>query len=411
MNKRSILFTINLTFFIAFLLISVSFILLYNMNQKREDFFIHKRGMDISRMFMDEHRFFGMSEKMKQDVERFDFSFIDNPKEIKKILSDKNLRLKHSENRKFFNFEFFELNDRYYVYVFTPNERVILKDNIVKNRINGAITIYSIIVAIFGFLYFSIINKLKPLKNLNNLVKDFGNEEFDIKYTPSGEDEISKLIREFNISARKLKSIKESRNIFIRNIMHELKTPITKGKFLIHLPNTEANVDKMQKVFYRLEALINEFAAIEELISVKKDLAKKEYYLEDIIDNAADILMCDENEVVKYFENLKLTIDFDIFSIAVKNLLDNGIKYSRDRKVVIKTEGTNIIFENSGEALIYPLENYFEPFFRGDNVKSNQSFGLGLYIVKHILEAHTLTLGYEYAEGVSRFIINRDIIK
>ncbi|MBU0632706.1 HAMP domain-containing histidine kinase [bacterium] len=408
MNKRSILFTINLTFFIAFLLISVSFGLLYNMNQKREDFFIHKRGMDISRMFMDEHRFFGISEKMKQDVERFDFSFIDNEQKIDKILHDKSLRLRHSERRNVFNFEYFELNNSYYIYIFTPNERVILKDNIVKNRINGAIIIYSVIVAIFGFLYFSIINKLKPLKNLNNLVKDFGNEEFDIKYTPSGEDEISKLIREFNISAKKLKSIKESRNIFIRNIMHELKTPITKGKFLIHLPNTEANADKMQKVFYRLEALINEFAAIEELISVKKDIAMKEYYLEDIVDNAIDILMCDENEVIKYFENLKLNINFDIFSIAVKNLLDNGIKYSDNRKVVVKTEGTNIVFENSGEKLVYPLENYFEPFFRGDNVKSNQSFGLGLYIVKHILQAHALMLKYEYQEGVSRFIISRN---
>ncbi len=407
MKKRSILFTINLTFFIAFLLISVSFIMLYKINQKREDFFIHKRGMDISRMFMDEYRFYGMGSKLHEDIERFDFSFIDKSQEIEKLLNDKHLKVKHIQERRRFKFEYLELDNNFYIYINTPNEKVILKDNVVKNRINGTIFIYVVILAIFTFLYFSIINKLKPLKTLNIFVKDIGNEEFDIDYTVSGEDEISKLIQEFSNSAKKLKKIKESRNIFIRNIMHELKTPITKGKFLIHLPNTDANQDKMQKVFYRLEALINEFAAIEELISTKKELEKKEYYLEDIIDNAEDILMCNEEEVVKEFENIKLSVDFDIFAIAVKNLLDNGIKYSKNKRVTVKSEDKKLVFENDGERLLYPLESYFEPFFRGDDVKSNQSFGLGLYIIKHILDAHLLKLSYEHVNGVNRFIIAR----
>jgi two-component system OmpR family sensor kinase len=49
-------------------------------------------------------------------------------------------------------------------------------------------------------------------------------------------------------------------------------------------------------VFNRLESLINEFASIEELIS-SKNIEKKSYFLEDLLDNAKDILMIDDNYV------------------------------------------------------------------------------------------------------------------
>ncbi|WP_455757259.1 ArsS family sensor histidine kinase [Sulfurimonas sp.] len=406
MKNRSILFTVNITFIISFILISVSFIFLYNANEKRENFLIHKRSVEIAKMFIYEYKEHGLTQKLTRDLERFNFSIILDEKEIKNILDDKDLKTKRTKKNRRARFRNLELNGISLIYIKTKKFKAILKDNtVISNDKSISILIYLAIVAVFLFLYLSIVNKLKPLKQLNKVVENFGNEEFDFELSTTNEDEISKLMNEFESSAKKLKKLKESRNIFIRNIMHELKTPITKGKILIHLPQSEENIDTMQKVFYRLEALINEFAAIEELISTKKELQRQEYYLEDIIDNAVDILMCDEEEVVKEFENTKLSIDFDIFSIAIKNLLDNGIKYSKEKKVELKTVDNQIIFENVGERLEYPLESYFEPFFRGDDVKSNQSFGLGLYIVKHILDAHSMKLRYEYKKGINRFII------
>lgn len=406
MKKKSILFTVNITFIISFIFISASFIFLYNMNQKREDFFLHKRGMEITKMFITEYREHGLTQKLSRDLEGFNFSLIIDEKKIKDILDNENLKLKHVKKNRHVELYSFELEGISLTYIVSKKIKALLQDNTQgSNAKSISIVIYLAIVAVFLFLYLSIINKLKPLKELNKVVENFGNEEFDFEFSTTNEDEISKLTYEFAASAKKLKKLKESRNIFIRNIMHELKTPITKGKFLIHLPQTDENIDTMQKVFYRLEALINEFASIEELISTKKELQKKEYQLEDLIDNAEDILMCDEEEVIKGFENIRLNVDFDIFSIALKNLLDNGIKYSKDKRVTVKTENGKVIFENYAQPLAYPLENYFEPFFRGDDVKSNQSFGLGLYIVKHILDAHSLQLMYEHENGVNRFIV------
>ena len=223
----------------------------------------------------------------------------------------------------------------------------------------------------------------------------------------NGKDEVSLLASEFKKSALKLKSLKEARNIFIRNIMHELKTPITKGKFLTQLEQNEENNEKLKSVFNRLESLINEFASIEELISSSNKIEKKFYFLDDIVDNAKDILMIEDERIISKYENKKIEVNFKLFSIAIKNLIDNAIKYSPNKEVMIKSEDENIIFENIGKELESPLEKYFEPFFTHED-KAKDSFGLGLYIIYNILKANNYKLEYEYEDGINRFICKKD---
>lgn len=407
MKKNSILFTINITFLISFILVTASFVAFYSFNKQKEKHLLRKKDIEISKIFINQYKSGGITNELIDSMESFDYYVSKDESEIKNILTNKNKKIKKIKLKSLFVLRLVEIKDKSFILIQTPYEEVMLSNKSSSN--DNKITIflvYMIIVLIFAFLYISIKNKLKPLNLLKDSVKGFGNENFDLNCFTSKSDEISELANEFYKSAKKLKKLKESRAVFIRNIMHELKTPITKGKFLIQLPQTNQNTQSMQKVFYRLESLINEFATIEELISTKKELQKKEYYLEDIVDNAVDILMCEDDEVVKEFENIKIEVDFNLFSIAVKNLLDNGIKYSKDKKVVVKNSADKLIFENKATELIYPLENYFEPFFRGKNEKLNESFGLGLYIVKHILDAHNLELKYEYEDGINRFIIS-----
>ena len=411
MKKKSILFTINIIFLISFILATVSFVLLYDYTQKQERRTFFKKGADVSKIFVRKYMYGGFNEELEGDIESLDYSVILDKDKIKSIVDNKNaknrrIKIREIKSNQFFKLKYIVLDKNPYIFIKAPDKEIVLKDNSrLSDDTNIVVIAYFAIVLIFVFLYLSIVNKLKPLKLLKERAKSFGNENFDLNISTANEDEISELANEFELSAKKLKNLKESRNIFIRNMMHELKTPITKGKILVHLPETEQNVENMQKVFYRLESLINEFADIEELISTKKELEKREYSLEDIIDNSVDILMCDEDEVIKEFQNIKLNIDFNIFSIAIKNLIDNGIKYSDNKKITIKSDGKKIIFENRGKELLYPIEDYFEPFFRGSDVKSNQSFGLGLYIVNHILDAHNLKIEYKRKNNINRFII------
>lgn len=409
MKKDSIFFSITITFVISFIFIIASFLVLNHSFENRERHFVSKMNFEAVKTVLREYRYHGITQNVKDELESRGFSIILDSKEQEKILNDKDFKKLHSFEGKGARLTDFKLGRNYYMYIQSRRIDFILKNNNeIKNHKALVFGIFIVVLLSFIALYVTTIKKLRPLKTLQEKVKNFGNEEFDIDCSSEKKDEISLLANEFDASAKKLKKLKESRNIFIRNIMHELKTPITKGMFLTQLPKTEENSEMMQKVFYRLESLITELATIEELISTKKVLEKKEYFLADIIDNSIDILMCNEDEVIKDFKNLKLHVDFNLFCIAVKNMLDNGIKYSVDKKVTVRTKENSIVFQNKGEKLKYPLEDYFEPFFKGDDVKSNQSFGLGLYIVKHILDANTCSLKYNYEDGLNSFIILLD---
>jgi len=409
LNKNSIFFTINIIFIISIIIVTISMTLLFGLIQKREHFISQKKAIEISKMTYREYRAtrFHISDDFKEHLLQLNYRLIDNKKEKKDILTSKDLRVhKHIKLRRN-TIGFYEVCDKDYIIIFTKREPILIEDNNHPHFSgNWLIAIYLSIIFLLIVLYLTIIKKLKPITTLHQNIKKLSNEDFNITSPSDKKDEIALLANEFYHTAMKLKKIKESRNIFIRNIMHELKTPITKGKLLSEMEHTPSNNEKMKNVFLRLESLIVEFASIEELISTKKELSKKEYYLADIIDESIDLLMVDDTLIdIDFDPSTKLEIDFKLFSISIKNLIDNGIKYSKDQKVTVLFQDEKLIFTNQGEALKYPLEKYFEPFFKGDNIKSNESFGLGLYIIYHILKAHNMELSYNYNEGVNSFII------
>ena len=411
MNKDSIIFTITTTFMIALVLVLVSFGLLYKVSENREEHSMAKRSMEATNMFLRDFRHHGLTQELEEDLRLIDHSIISDPEQQRKILNDPTIDYKESDvrGRGRVKIQRFGLHGRSYVHIKTRGGDIILVNDNRPESHKGAILIaFAVIFLTFVSLYLTTLKKLRPLNTLKEKVQDLGDEEFDISCASDKKDEISLLANEFDRSAKKLKKIKAARNVFIRNIMHELKTPITKGKFLTELPQTQENTTKMQKVFYRLEALINEFASIEELISTNKVLKKKKYHLIDIIDNAMDILFVDQDSVViDDMTDVKVSVDLKLFTIIMKNLIDNGIKYSEDRRVSVRCEDEKIYVSSRGEGLKYDLENYLEPFFKGDlNVKEERGFGLGLYIVNEIMMKHGFDFSYEYKENENIFIID-----
>ena len=86
-----------------------------------------------------------------------------------------------------------------------------------------------------------------------------------------------------------------------------------------------------------------------------------------------------------------------------KNLIDNAIKYSSEGKVYVSQTKERILFSNKVEP--WPsgctLQSLSEPFLHQHDAQN--SYGLGLYIIKSILDAHNFTLNYRYEEGFHRF--------
>jgi two-component system OmpR family sensor kinase len=356
----------------------------------------------------------GIDENFLKNLEEIDYTLFLDTVKINAITYNPETKVLVEKNHPKSNdvFRILNLESKNYIYIKKRNDTLLIRDNSDSSS-NSQLYItlvFSILLITIILVYLITLRKLIPLKILKDKVKTLGDENFDFECCNSdSKDEVSLLGMEFKKTALKLKSLKEARNIFIRNIMHELKTPITKGRFLTQLEQNAENNEKLKSVFNRLESLINEFASIEELISSSKNIEKKFYYLEDVVDNAKDILMIEDEYVISKYDNKKIEINFKLFSIAIKNLIDNAIKYSPNKEVTIKNENENIIFENLGEQLKYPLSDYFEPFFSNED-KSKDSFGLGLYIIFNILKANNYTLEYEYIDGINRFTCKKDEI-
>ena len=190
----------------------------------------------------------------------------------------------------------------------------------------------------------------------------------------------------------------------MRNVMHELKTPIAKGRISAEMVQDPKQKARFQNIFIRLEQLINELAMIEEASSGFGHKNVGTYRVVDIIDQAIDQSMIDPEKVkVEVQSSERMQCDFTMMATVVKNLIDNGIKYSPDKQVCIRMHDGELLFENRGEKLRHPLRFYVEPFTKEQPARN--SFGLGLYLVDAILQAHGLQLAYEHEEGVNRFYI------
>ena len=405
MNKNSIIFSTTLNFLITSLLLIVSFVFLLSHENFKKNEQIFERYKPIIKMVSGKKFYF--DKDFHKNLLDMNYELFESKEEIKNILSNNKKIIFARSNKHNETFKIFEIDGKIYLFFEKFDTQILIKDLESQNLTNSFYTIFVFVslLVVITILYINTLKKLLPLKELKDKVINFGDEKFDFELSNSrSKDEVTLLANEFKKSAQKLKNIKESRNIFIRNIMHELKTPITKGKFLLQLEKSDENIEKLKMVFNRLESLINEFATIEELISQNRVLEKKSYFLEDLLDNAKDILMIDDNCVKNSYENIKLNVNFKLFSIAIKNLIDNAIKYSNDKKVEVLTQNEDILFVNSGKKLEGDFEKYLEPFY---SKSSNESFGLGLYIVFNILKANGYNLLYKYEDGKNIFIIKK----
>lgn len=298
-----------------------------------------------------------------------------------------------------------EYRGRIYFWVESSRHSVLLEDRSIEpyrpvSLLSAYGTIMTILVVSFGL----IIYRLSPLRRLRKQIARFGEGDMGVRFKTSGSDEIALIANELDSTQHKIRSLIESRTLFLRNIMHELKTPIAKGRIAATMLPEEKQQSRFIGIFERLESLIGEFALIEEVTSGNPYMEKNEYRMVDIIDGAIDLAMVDYDAVDNSVDAaIKIEADYRLFVTAVKNLIDNAIKYSNDKKMQIWTEGNEILFGNNGEALKQPLSYYIEPFTKDHPTKD--SFGLGLYIVDAILKEHGFVLAYERRGEKNCFII------
>lgn len=292
-----------------------------------------------------------------------------------------------------------------YLILRTPFFATILKDTM---PMPSNTVFWAVLGAIFFFttLVFALLLKsLMPLKALKEKIGAFSEGRLDIDVSSPKHDEIAEVANEFDKAVKKIKALIESRQMFMRTIMHELRTPIAKGRVSAEMLEEGRQKERVIKSYERLDELIREFAKIEQLTSKTYTLSTRNYGGQDVIEHAVDMLMLPDEEVASQVsvegEETSYSVDFDAFTLALKNLLDNGIKYGLDRHVTVRFDARRIEVESLGEPLAQALEHYCEPFAK----ESKDGLGLGLYLVKNIIDAHGMELHYRHEAGANIFAI------
>jgi len=281
--------------------------------------------------------------------------------------------------------------------------KLILENkNKAKYPIKRAI-IFSIVFFLIIMLYLWIMKSLRPLSELKSKIQTFSKGNLDIECKSDKQDEIAEVANEFDHAVTMIRELLQSRQLFLRAIMHELKTPIAKGRLVSEMLDDERNKSRMHSIFERLNLLIDEFAKIEKITSRNFDLTIKTYKMSDLVEASIDLLMVENPQrlITTHIDHdYTVDVDFELYTLVLKNLLDNGIKYSTDKHITIIVDNNQLQIINKAHALNEPLENYFKPFHT-----SKKGLGLGLYIVKSILDIHKMELQYDHKEGKNIFMV------
>lgn len=403
MKNISISLFINTIFIIAFIAICSTFVIFIKFDKERYEISQKLRYELIADAFLSGFQFFPNDRQLSKLYGHFNVMPIQD--EAKKIYIITNSSTDLIKQTPFGRVRLFSLNNEHYIYVQEIGYNILLKDTKPKPYSSKiALIIFACVLFVLAFLYTALTKKLHPLRELNFQIEKFSKGDLSVKTAIDGNDEIAKISKNFNNAIEYINKLIKSKNLFMRNMMHELKTPITKGMFLSETVKDEKEKELLNGVFERMNEIINELAKIEKLSASTAILDKKELFFSEIYNEAVKLLMTTKNEIKEEIEDFKLIADKALFAIVIKNLLDNAIKFSPDSGASIKADKNAIEIISSGDALALGLEAYTEPFFQKE--KKERGFGLGLYIVKTILELHGLELEYKREENKNIFFIN-----
>jgi two-component system, OmpR family, sensor histidine kinase VanS len=308
-----------------------------------------------------------------------------------------------------------------------------------------------VLILILSLIYSNLISK--PLITLNKAALKMAELDFSTKCTIKSEDEIGSLSNSLNFLSEKLdmslmelktaneklkldieneKKLEKMRKEFVAGVSHELKTPITLiGGYAEAIKDnisdgsrrdyySDVIIDESQK----MSMLVNDMLDLSQLESGNFKLNTEDFYidelLESIIKKYSYSMKADSPKFSLNIESKNAEIHGDWFRLeqVITNLLNNSIKFTPVGKVIKITESVNenkvlIEIENPGEHIpADELNNVWEKFYKIEKSRSREygGTGIGLSVVKNILDLHGGTYGVVNTDYGVKFYFNLTIL-
>ncbi|MDP9955736.1 sensor histidine kinase [Epilithonimonas hungarica] len=273
------------------------------------------------------------------------------------------------------------------------------------------------IILIWFFSYYLVSKFLEPLEILKQEISDISVHKLTSSVSvKNSNDEIGVLAKSFNLMTSRLDDVFQSQKDFNSSAAHEMRTPLTRMAFQLenliqlenHSPKTTTTLQQMLQDVYQLSDLTKSLLLLSKFDKEGIASVYEEVRIDEVVFDAFETVhrnfpefkmdfLIDEESV----EDSILTVKGvkSLLEITFINLFKNAALYSDNQEVDISIKETDfrIIVKVFSVGTTIPAEErekLFEAFMRGSNSHNKTGSGLGLRIVKRILEYHRAEISY-----------------
>ena len=224
-------------------------------------------------------------------------------------------------------------------------------------------------------------------------------EEGDLESTIPilGEDELARLSIGINKIIYEINNLIDEKQALLLDVSHELRSPLARMQLLLEMIPEHTNKKKLINEVLLLEGMISNLLLSDKLSIPYKNLNLSNINIHKLVDNILDMFPSEKNKIKvnNHISEIIIIADELKLQLAIRNLIDNALKYNDSDK--------NIIFDiNKKNNFIYfivtdfgvginqkDIKSITEPFVRLDSIENKiNGFGIGLTITKKVIEAH-----------------------
>lgn len=278
------------------------------------------------------------------------------------------------------------------------------------------------LVVVGGLSFFLTRRILRPLARMTEVTRGIAAGDYSARVPEASEDEVGDLARAFNRMADSLERIQALRKNMVSDISHELRTPLTNVRGYLEaladgvVPPERETYQMLQREILRLVRLVDDLQQLTKADAARAHLSREEVSLPDLVTQVAELYG-------QRFRARGITVgtrigegagrvsaDRDKLAQALSNLIENACQYATEGgRVEIAADrgadGITLTVTNTGEGIAADdLPFIFERFYRADRSRSRESggAGIGLAIVKELIEAHGGQVGAASEDGETR---------
>lgn len=268
---------------------------------------------------------------------------------------------------------------------------------------------------VLGLLYLVLRWMISPLQQIQAGISRIGSGELGYRINITCQDELGSLAMEINKMADDIENMLAAKHQLLLAISHELRSPITRSKVALSLMEDSQMKDGLKGDIDEMEKLVTDLLEAERLNNRHQALHLSQITINQLIRQVIDQSFPNEPIEQILATNVPTqSLDETRFQFVIKNLLGNALTYRKQTSdtIIISTKTTDqcvhIVVEDHGNGIHEKhIPHITEPFYRVDPSRQRETggYGLGLYIIKMIVEAHQGDLSIESTENIGTKVI------